>query len=163
MAQYSILYFDCSAFLERLAGGFGNGPYVNCSDCATIVSSFANILGCDVWQSRMGPEVGSFFNTNPIQIIGHPEFSRPCNFPTGFQFHEVAWAGNCYYQDPVWDACARVNASLNPAHPPYLPLLPVNLPFAEYSAYDYRTRMVAADSLLNCVPQPQTRQRRPVV
>ena len=43
--NYSFMAFDCTAFLERLAGLPGNGRNVNCSDCATIVSSFANALG----------------------------------------------------------------------------------------------------------------------
>ena len=45
--------FDCTGFLERLSGGFGRGPGVNCSDCATIVSTFSNAVGCDLSKSRM--------------------------------------------------------------------------------------------------------------
>jgi hypothetical protein len=52
--RYASPGFDCTAFLDRLRGGAGNGVYVNCSDCATIVSTFANALGADLWQSRMG-------------------------------------------------------------------------------------------------------------
>ncbi len=163
LTQYSLIYFDCTAFLDRLAGGYGNGPYVNCSDCATIVSSFANILGCDLWQSRIGPAIGTFFNTNPIRVIGYPDFSLPCGIATGFQFHEVAWGRECGFDDPIWDACVLVSASFNPSLPPYLPLLPADLPFAGTFGYDYRGRLAAPDSLLNCVPQPLTRQRRMLI
>jgi len=58
--------FNCTAFLERLRGGLGNGRYVNCTDCATLVSTFANILGCDLWQSRMGSGIG----LTPLLAIG---------------------------------------------------------------------------------------------
>jgi hypothetical protein len=52
--------FECTQFVERLRGGNGNGIYANCSDCATIVASFANVLGCDLWQSRMGSSQNLF-------------------------------------------------------------------------------------------------------
>jgi hypothetical protein len=47
-SHYSSDRFDATAFLERLYGGLGNGVYVNCSDCAAIVSTFANALGCNL-------------------------------------------------------------------------------------------------------------------
>lgn len=53
-SHYSSGVFACGALLDLLKGGIGNGIYVNCSDCATITSTFANALGCDLWQSRMG-------------------------------------------------------------------------------------------------------------
>ena len=64
--HYSNRYFDLTAFLDRLRGGRGNGQYVNCTDCATIVSTFANLLGCDLSQSQMGYR----FWVNPMQVIG---------------------------------------------------------------------------------------------
>ncbi len=42
--------FDCTALVERLQGGEGNGRYVNCTDCACIVSTLANALGARLWQ-----------------------------------------------------------------------------------------------------------------
>ena len=65
--------FDATHFLERLKGGLGNGIYVNCTDCATITSTFANALGADLWQSRMEPPAGSLsfgFDLNPMLGIG---------------------------------------------------------------------------------------------
>ncbi len=51
-SHYSLPDFDGTAFRDRLRGGIGNGVYVNCSDCATIVASFANALGCELWESK---------------------------------------------------------------------------------------------------------------
>jgi hypothetical protein len=58
--------FNCTAYIDRLGGGWGNGIYVNCSDCACIVATFSNILGCELWESKMG---FTFF-LNPIISIG---------------------------------------------------------------------------------------------
>ncbi|MEQ1906563.1 MAG: hypothetical protein ABL888_20430, partial [Pirellulaceae bacterium] len=35
--------------LDRLRGGEGNGAYVNCEDCADIVTTLSNLLGCELW------------------------------------------------------------------------------------------------------------------
>lgn len=45
--------FNCTAFVDLVNGGAGNGIFVNCTDCCTFVSTCANILGCDLWQSRI--------------------------------------------------------------------------------------------------------------
>ena len=58
-------YFECTQFLDRLRGGPGLGGTVNCTDCAVIVSTFSNALGCDLWQSRMGSQQ---FEVNPIRL-----------------------------------------------------------------------------------------------
>jgi hypothetical protein len=163
LTQYALLYFDCTAFLERLAGGWGNGSYVNCTDCATIVSTFANAVGCDLWQSRMGPAVGIQFDTNPIRVIGDLFWNTPCRTFTGFQYHEVAWKDACSFRDGVFDACLLVNGNVNPALPPMIPQLPANLPFVGWFGRGYRERLVTALGQLNCVPQPLLRQRRAVI
>src|SRR5439155_18829125 len=85
------------------AGGPGLGKYVNCSDCATIVSTFANAVGCDLWQSRMGYG----FGLNPLLAIGFNVWQTACGWGS-FSYHEVAWKDGCTANDPVWDACLQV-------------------------------------------------------
>ena len=82
---YSKLNFDCTAFIKLLKDGIGKGSRLNCSDCATAVSSFANILGCTLWQSTMAGTAKSF-HTNPIRLFG-----RTCWVESDFTGHEVAW------------------------------------------------------------------------
>lgn len=161
--QYASPYFDCTAFLERLTGGFGNGPFVNCTDCATIVSTFANALGCDLWQSQMRPLIGFQFATNPVCLIGDAVFGQPCNIFSGFVYHEVAWARECDSDDGVFDACLLLSDGFNPGVAPFIPLLPANLPFATIFGRSYRQRLVTQAQQANCVPFPSTRQRRFVV
>jgi hypothetical protein len=154
-------HFDCTAFLERVGGGLGNGPYVNCTDCATIVSTLANILGCDLWQARMGSYY-PHFETNWIRAIGTDEWTIPCGMWPGFSFHEVAWKGDCTFSDAVFDACLLVDIDDHPRADPQWPLLPVNMPFVAAYRTGYRDRLSTPAGRAYCIPRPFERRRRRV-
>ncbi|MGI8807980.1 MAG: hypothetical protein ACR2KK_09095 [Acidimicrobiales bacterium] len=156
--RYAVGGFDCTAFLERLAGGLGNGQYVNCTDCATIVSTFANVLGCDLWQSRMG----DFFGLNPMLGIGSATWEPSCGWHS-FSYHEVAWKGACDANERIFDACLQVDGDGDPTAAPHVALLPVNMRFGFPGDGDYRDRLATPSGRPNCNPQPSTRQRRAVV
>lgn len=154
--------FHCTAFLDLLHGGVGRGRYVNCSDCAAIVSTFANLLGCDLYQSRMGVPAQGFL-TNPILAIGVPAWGQPCGWWPGFGMHEVAWGGECTAADVVFDACLAVDADHDPARPPHTPLLPTNIPFGSPGQGFYRDQLATAAAREECEAQPGTRQRRRLI
>ncbi len=59
---YGSVTYMLSEMIERLNGGPGLGQKVNCTDSANTVSTLSNLLGCDLWQCRMG----WYFNLNPI-------------------------------------------------------------------------------------------------
>ena len=160
LSQYSWPFFDCTAWLELLRGGLGNGPYVNCSDCATVTSSFANALGCDLWQSKMGNFAP--FALNPILAIGSGTWQVACGWGA-FNYHEVAWTGACSAADSVYDSCLCVSGTSFPDLPPSFPLLPVAMRFGWLGEDGYRYRLAAPLGRVNCEPQPHTRQRRFVV
>jgi hypothetical protein len=153
---YSDPTFDCTKFLELLRGNLGIGQTFNCSDCATIVSSLANILGCDLWQSTIG---GVFF-TNSLKLIGHPSPSRPDIF-TG---HEVAWEGECRENNELFDACLQVDNDFTTRD--FEPLLPTNLIFGrpdDPSSYRFRLSPLPLQGQMDpCSPSPQNRQRRKI-
>lgn len=157
--NYADPAFDCTALLERLAGGPGRGPNVNCSDCATIVSTFANALGCSLWQARMFNPLLPFA-INPVRLIGQPWFGPACGSGY-FNYHEVAWDSWCSEADSVYDASLAVQAPAWP-HPPVLALVPTDLRFGWAGSGQYRDLLVAPGSRLVCQPQPSTRMRRPV-
>ncbi len=157
-SHYSLTNFDCTAFLERLRGGIGNGIYVNCSDCASIVATFANAIGCNLWQSRMGWG----FGLNAMLGIGSSVWQPACGW-TSFTYHEVAWEGNCTAIDDVYDACLRVDGDADPVTAPHVPLLPQDLRFGNPGDLLYRDRLATPAGRPNCNPQPGTRQRRKVV
>ncbi len=115
---YALGSFNCADFLRLVRGQVGMGKCLNCSDCATIVSTFANILGCKTSQVRFGG-----FMTNPIILISH---SNPGALP--FFTHEVAWTGDLK-TGTVLDACLQVDGDGKPSVPKFAALLPTNLPF----------------------------------
>jgi len=153
-SHYASPNFDCTAFLERVDGGPGNGQYVNCTDCATFVSTFANAVGCDLWQSRMGWS----FSLNPILAIGSNTWQTACGWG-GFYYHEIPWKGACTATDRIYDACLQVDGDADPTSAPHTALLPVNMVFGTPGSGDYRDKLSPAG---NCDPLPSTRKRRSV-
>jgi len=161
--QYTDLfypYFYCSEFLEYLNGGIGRGGLINCTDCATIVSTFANILGCDLWQARMGADF-PVFATNPIRAIGYDKWGSACGF-AGFSMHEVAWKGACSVDDELFDACLELDGGSDPTRPPHVPRLPLNMRFGKPGDGHYRDRLAAPHDNARelCAPQQGSRRRR---
>ncbi len=153
-SRYSAGVFNCTAFIERLRGGAGNGQFVNCSDCATFVSSFANAVGCNLVQGVMGYS----FQLNELLAIGSNVWQTACGWGS-FWYHEVAWdtvgaAGN------VWDACLQVDGDADPKTAPHTPLLPVKLRFGNPGDLLYRDRLSPGG---NCNPLPGTAQQRTVI
>jgi len=151
--------FNCTKFLERLKGLTGNGKYINCTDCATIVSTFSNIVGCDLWQSRMQ----SGFKLNPLLAIGSNVWQTACGW-SSFNYHEVAWKNNCDVNDEVFDACLQVDGDADPQNAPHTPLMVTNLKFGDCNLLFYRMRLSppVAGGCVNCNPAPGTKIRRTV-
>lgn len=146
--------FDCTAFLDRVKGGPGNGAYVNCFDCAAAVSSFSNILGANLWQSKMGYN----FVLNHLLRIGEEEEDGG-----DFYQHEVAWTGNATKDDRIFDACLKLDgdSSPGPEEPEHFaPLLPINIPFGDLADEQYRFRIDADIGGSPCEAFPVTKRRR---
>jgi hypothetical protein len=131
LPTYAHKFFNIQAFMKFLKGGVGKGQTVNCDDCATIVSTFANAIGCDLWQSAMGYD----FHTNFIKLIG-----RDWEFNRGFPRHAVAWKDKCLQQNPLYDACLQVDGDGKPADQlgSHQALLPANLVFGNGSSKLYQ-------------------------
>ncbi|KFA92611.1 LamG domain-containing protein [Archangium violaceum] len=143
--------FLCTQFLKYLGHMGGAGGQVNCTDCASIVTTFSNILGCNVFASTMGEK----FRCNQILAIGTTTWVVP--FGYGFAYHEVAWTGAGSYKDNLYDACLHLDVGPDPwgtgPHTAELPLawpftttkeftpdLPIATPFTDTS---YRERLSA--------------------
>jgi hypothetical protein len=80
---------------------------VNCSDCATLATAFASILGSKVYTTQIeGPKI-----LNPIQAIGSTTFGFPFmgtdSEPSGFSYHEFMTMDN---QTKVYDPCLKVGS-----------------------------------------------------
>ncbi len=114
--------FDCSEFLLLLNGGTNTqGPLVNCDDCAAIVTSFSNILGCRLREVDLGGQFS--FLLNPNMKIGR----KPV--PNGFfSRHNVGWLGNLTANGLVLDACVQLDSDVRTAKF----AVPVNIAFRDY-------------------------------
>ncbi len=155
--MYGSVTFMLSEMLERLNGGPGLGSKVNCTDSANTVSTLANVLGCDLWQSRMGWS----FDLNPILAIGPPS-SAPWPVWPSFYYHEVAWKGACTENDNLFDGCLMVDGDSDPTQAPQTWVLPVNVLFGDCVTMNYRMRLCPpGDAGCGaCVPQPGTTRKR---
>jgi hypothetical protein len=151
---YSPGLFDLTGFLALLKDRVGDGQALNCDDCATIVSTFANLLGAELWQSSMG--TGVFFTTNPILAIGHSVWQT-----IKFSHHTVAWKGACLENDDLFDACLQVDGDPHPDRPPQFPEQPTRVRFGQRPDQGFRFALTADPQ---CKPTPKLepfqRQRR---
>lgn len=153
-------FFNCTNFLLHLQTNSVN-RFIICSDCAAIVSTFVNILGCDLWQSKMETP-GTMFEVNRILPIGSLRWQTPCGVP-GFAYHEVAWKNSCTSADPIFDACLAVDGSSTPLDAFSIPLLPVNILLGNQGSGLYRDRLVVPRDWQLSEPRPGTRLRRMLI
>ncbi len=122
------------------------GNIVNCTDCGTIISSLANVIGCKLWSSRFYKkdskfllftsghrEFDSWFECNEIMSIqgGPPTIWAP-PFPpgNGFSYHEIAFKGGATSTDIIYDACLKV--ADNPVTSPRNDIYCENMIYTDY-------------------------------
>lgn len=154
-ATYAFDQFNSEGFLEFLGNGIGPSQSLNCDDCATIVSTFGNILGCDLYQSEMR----GFFETNFVRLIGDPRWVY-----TGFDRHAVAWKDECEINNPLYDACLQIDADGHPNQRDHEARQPANLRFGtdDSDENEYKFCLVSATTAHPCNPRPRFRIRRPL-
>ncbi len=136
--------FLCTYFLQRLRHQLSLGARVNCDDCAAIVSTFANVLGCELVPSWIGHDDPTPFTLNPILLIG----AQPDNWRSTLTFnhHSVAWKEAHGVDNELFDACLRVDGDANPSSssPVHTELLPANIRFGRSGERFYQFRLVRA-------------------
>lgn len=157
--MYGWASYNFTQMINRLNGGPGLGEKVNCTDSANTVSTLANLLGCDLWQSRMEAN----FDLNPVIAIGYNVWEVP--FGSGFSYHEVPWTGACTEVDHIYDGCLKVEGDADPTSAPHVPLLPTNMLFGECVTMNYRLRLCppTPTGCARCHAQPGTKKRRPII
>jgi hypothetical protein len=113
--------FNLSALLERARGGEGAGAQVNCDDCAGMVVSLANILGCDLWEQElvtqgMRPVMPLGYGRWWLGVVGFIESYG--NFGSGLLlYHTVAWRGDDPASARVFDIAYLLNGYEDPDRP----------------------------------------------
>lgn len=138
--SYAFSKFKCTNFLRLLSGDPGVSHTINCDDCATAVSTFANILGCQLFQSSLGFS----FSTFPVLLVGADKFKAK-----GFRYHAVGWKGECKETDEVFDGCLQIDED----HvDPLIGVQPTDVPFGD-EAEGYKFFLV--NNSPDCHPIPE--------
>ena len=135
--------FKLTDFLTHLKDSSAKGQKVNCDDCATAVTIFSNILGCELWQQRINEDKNQQdrslrYTCNNVRLIGFNKWETP-----DFEYHEVAWKldGSKGY---VFDACLEVDDDPDPTKSPHTARVPTNMPFDTAGGkIGYRDRLIA--------------------
>lgn len=107
--------FDMDAFEER-----DNGSVVNCSDSASILSSYANMVGLD-YRYHILRRGNAGFDLNYIQAIGGTMFDETPfdGGGSGFSYHAIVGARD----GTTWDATLAVDGDGAPGSLPSTLLL----------------------------------------
>ena len=171
VSHYAWDTFDLTAFLDRWRGGTGNGPHVNCTDCACIITTLANLLGCDLWE---GQTTGG--DINAVMPIGFGQWWAPhfgflpnATAATGANwlgFHEVAWRGDVVIGQLIYDVCYLVNGWEDSMHPqqPHPTIRVTDYPygviFADVATFDYQDKLAYRSGSI--VPVAASKTRREV-
>ncbi len=103
------------------------GSTVNCSDCASILAAWANMLGVELAYSI----VLQNFDLNYIMAIGGSEFTH-CPFGSwgcSFSYHAVATNDGAA---TIWDATLALDGDADPGNPPSDTLLVQSIDGEEY-------------------------------
>jgi len=125
---------------------------VDCTDVATIVCTFANLLGADLYQDRLrGPRLKKGARKPIVMVdvkgIGWPDYKKP----DAFEHHDVAWSGPLGQSRLIWDACFSVVQDNQET-------LPISRALA-----DYRVLMTGDDDPKKLASDRPWGKRRPVM
>jgi hypothetical protein len=117
--------FDLSRFQD-----LENGNIINCSDAASIVSAYANMLGVDLRYRILQDRLGDGIALNYLYAIGRGGFA-PSPFISGrasFNYHAITAVADAR----VFDATLAVDGDGTPSSPPHATLLVQGLSQMDY-------------------------------
>jgi hypothetical protein len=118
--------FSLNSFLKRSAGST-----VNCTDCASILSTYSNMVGAPLKYAIIQGAPGTTgFSLNPIMGIGSTTFGSPFDSGRmGFSYHAVTSNDAA---KTINDATLALDGDSDPKVAPQTKLLVQNIPGTEY-------------------------------
>jgi hypothetical protein len=118
---YASARFDLTSFLKR-----SRGDVVNCTDCASILSSYSNMIGAGLHYAI----IGFSFSLNPIMGIGSATFGSPFDSGRmGFNYHAVTTHDG---SKTINDATLALDGDSDPKVAPQTKMLVQNVSGTEY-------------------------------
>lgn len=123
---YTGARFDLTSFLKR-----SRGNTVNCTDCASILSTYTNMVGAPLKYAIItGPPGSTGFSLNPIMGIGSTTFGSPFDSGRmGFSYHAVTSHDAA---KTINDATLALDGDTDPKIAPQTKLLVQNVVGTEY-------------------------------
>ncbi len=117
--------FDLTAFNSRRYGST-----INCSDAASIVATFANMIGADLRYHILTHAWSSGFDLNFIRAIGWDEFDETPFFGGrgAFRYHAVVGPSD----GTLYDATLQLDGDGFPTAPPFTPILAMGMDVMAY-------------------------------
>lgn len=138
-AEYGNTTFNLTRFVQSVLNvREGNFVFVNCSDCAALITTFCSMLGASLYCERMCNVTNyqSGFRLAPIISVGSSLYSGTVS---NFLYHEVAMQHitNAYdtinTMHKVYDASLKVNLSNPPVNTNTNTGLPCGMSFSQYT------------------------------
>jgi hypothetical protein len=127
--------YQLTSYMTHLDSG---APFVlNCTDCANAVTTFANLLGCDLWEGRFFNMVTRKFltlNGNPANAADWVSWS--------WGYHEICWLASLGVAQPVYDGCLQLDMDNNYSDNVHVAQHPIKMQFGQSAPTDYRYRLI---------------------
>lgn len=113
----------------------GTSPYMlNCTDCADAVTTFSNLLGCNLGEGRFENMVTQrFLGLNGNASVDADWVSWSWNY------HEICFVDQMGQNERVFDGCLQLDADTNYADTVHVAKLPENMIFSDYRALLVKT------------------------
>ncbi len=138
--------FDLSQFLSDMfhseqSGAMESVYAVNCTDCAAVVMSFANMLGGNLYCERMSSKQKDIsFLLKPIIPIGNSEISTKYS---SFIYHETAMYHNSGNAEDLDNTTHKVyDASLEIETPSFGYIVSVGTSFSQYTDMQVKESLI---------------------
>lgn len=124
-----------SSYLNQLNGGTSFS--LNCTDCADAVTTFSNLLGCDLWEGRFFNMVTRKFLT----LNGNPSVEAAW-VSWSWGYHEICWLHQVGQFELIYDGCLQVDMDDNYSDLVHIAKHPVKMRFGLNDPNDYRYRLI---------------------
>ncbi len=127
--------YQLTSYMNQIDSGL---PFsLNCTDCADAVTTFANLLGCDLWEGRFFNMVTRRF----LPLNGNPAVDTDWVSWT-WGYHEICWLNAIGQYQNIYDGCLQVDMDDNYGDTVHIPRNPIKMQFGMNAPDDYRFRLI---------------------
>ena len=127
--------YQLTSYLNALNGG---APFqLNCTDCADAVTTFSNLVGCNLWEGRFFNMVTRKFLT----LNGDPSVASDW-VSWSWGYHEICWLGAVGTSERVYDGCLQLDMDDNYTDAVHVAQHPIKMVFGSTDPTHYKYRLI---------------------